>query len=83
MKKRWIALGLAAAMAMSMTACTSNTKNESGNSSNTADKKFTVGICQLATHPALDAATKGFRDPHGGHQRRPRHGGKPAAGRPG
>ena len=62
MKKRWIALGLAAAMAMSMTACTSNTKNESGNSSNTADKKFTVGICQLATHPALDAATKGFRE---------------------
>ena len=62
MKKRWIALGLAAAMAVSMTACTSNTKNESGDSSNTADKKFTVGICQLATHPALDAATKGFRE---------------------
>ncbi|MBQ2597887.1 MAG: ABC transporter substrate-binding protein, partial [Oscillospiraceae bacterium] len=25
-------------------------------------KTFTVGICQLLQHPALDAATKGFRD---------------------
>ena len=24
--------------------------------------KYTVGICQLAPHPALDAATKGFKD---------------------
>ena len=27
-----------------------------------AGKTFTVGICQLVQHPALDAATKGFRD---------------------
>lgn len=27
-----------------------------------ADKTFTVGICQLTQHVALDAATKGFRD---------------------
>ena len=26
------------------------------------DKKFTVGICQLVQHEALDAATKGFKD---------------------
>lgn len=26
------------------------------------DGKFTVGICQLAVHPALDAATQGFMD---------------------
>ena len=26
------------------------------------EKDFTVGICQLAPHPALDAATKGFRE---------------------
>ncbi len=25
-------------------------------------KKFTIGICQLAPHPALDAATEGFKD---------------------
>ena len=28
----------------------------------TAEKTFTVGICQLVQHAALDAATKGFRD---------------------
>jgi len=26
------------------------------------DGKYTIGICQLVTHPALDAATKGFQD---------------------
>lgn len=26
------------------------------------DKKYTVGICQLVKHDALDAATKGFKD---------------------
>ena len=27
-----------------------------------ADESFTVGICQLVQHPALDAATQGFID---------------------
>lgn len=27
-----------------------------------ADGKYTIGICQLVTHEALDAATKGFKD---------------------
>ena len=27
-----------------------------------ADKTFVVGICQLVQHPALDAATQGFKD---------------------
>ena len=31
-------------------------------SSAPAEKTFTVGICQLVQHVALDAATKGFRD---------------------
>lgn len=63
MKKRWIALGLAAAMMVGMTACSGNASKESSdNSTDTSEKNFTVGICQLATHPALDAATKGFRD---------------------
>ncbi|MBP1576835.1 MAG: ABC transporter substrate-binding protein, partial [Oscillospiraceae bacterium] len=26
------------------------------------DGKYTIGICQLVTHDALDAATKGFKD---------------------
>ena len=25
-------------------------------------KTFTVGVCQLVQHPALDAATQGFQD---------------------
>ncbi|MBQ9459952.1 MAG: ABC transporter substrate-binding protein, partial [Oscillospiraceae bacterium] len=34
-----------------------------GSSGGSGGKKtFTVGICQLVQHPALDAATKGFRD---------------------
>ena len=27
-----------------------------------SDRKFTVGVLQLVQHPALDAATKGFKD---------------------
>ena len=30
--------------------------------SGAAGKNFTVGICQLVQHPALDSATQGFRD---------------------
>ncbi|MDO4381170.1 MAG: ABC transporter substrate-binding protein, partial [Clostridia bacterium] len=50
--------------------CGNNSGDESTSSSapsesvsNTANKeKFTVGICQLVPHEALDAATKGFKD---------------------
>lgn len=31
-------------------------------SSEKTNNKFTVGICQLVQHPALDSATKGFKD---------------------
>ena len=27
-----------------------------------ADAQYTVGVCQLVQHPALDAATQGFID---------------------
>ena len=33
-----------------------------GSNQNTNNTKFTVGICQLVTHDALDAATRGFMD---------------------
>lgn len=66
MKKRWLALGLAAAMAVGMTACNGGSnatdKNSSAGSTDTSGKTFTVGICQLVTHDALDAATQGFQD---------------------
>ena len=48
MKKNVFALILALAMVLSLAAC--------GGSS----KSYKIGICQLAPHPALDAATEGF-----------------------
>lgn len=38
------------------TGCSSN-----GTAANSADKVYNVGICQLVEHPALDAATEGFK----------------------
>ena len=35
--------------------------NNQGNGG-TENKKFTVGVCQLVQHPALDQATQGFVD---------------------
>ncbi len=35
---------------------------ESPSDAKESDKKFTVGICQLVQHEALDAATQGFKD---------------------
>lgn len=49
--KKWIALCLALILALGMTAC--------GEKSNDS---YTVGICQIQQHPALDAATQGFQD---------------------
>ena len=51
MKKKLIAILCVFTMVLSMTAC-----------STTKDEKYVVGICQLVTHDALDAATKGFKD---------------------
>ena len=48
--KKLIALALALVMILSMTACGGD------------DGKYTIGICQLITHDALDAATQGFKD---------------------
>ncbi len=54
--KKIIAIICAALMLVSMTACgTAETKKED-------DSKYVIGICQLMTHDALDAATKGFQD---------------------
>ena len=67
--KKLAAAALAGVMALSMTACGGNnagTPAASGNgsaaSSGGAAGSYTVGICQLVQHDALDAATKGFRD---------------------
>ena len=49
--KKIIALTLAALMLVSLAAC-----------GGSGSGKYTVGICQLVQHPALDAATQGFQD---------------------
>lgn len=52
--KKLIALICATMLLVGMTACSAP------ETSQTDDGKFTVGICQLVLHPALDEATKGF-----------------------
>ena len=49
-----LAIVLALAMVMCLTAC--------GGSGKADDGKYMVGVCQLVTHDALDAATQGFVD---------------------
>ena len=48
--KKIIAMVLVLVMVLSMTACGGK------------DDKYTIGVCQLITHDALDAATQGFID---------------------
>lgn len=52
MKKQILAVALSASMAAGL----------SGVSVYAADDTYTVGICQLVQHVALDAATQGFKD---------------------
>ncbi len=55
--KKVAALAMAAMMALSMTACGGG----AADSGDDGAKKYTVGVCQLIQHPALDAATEGFK----------------------
>ncbi len=61
MKKTAIALVTALAMGLSLTACGGQTADQSAGN-NAGAESYTVGICQIAQHPALDAATQGFQD---------------------
>jgi putative ABC transport system substrate-binding protein len=50
-------------MALAMVVCAfAGCDSSNTTSTDNADKTFTVGICQLVQHPALDAATQGFMD---------------------
>lgn len=61
--KRTLAVLSAAAVMASLAACGSSGTNTSGSTNTqTGDKTYTIGICQLVQHPALDAATQGFED---------------------
>ena len=70
MKKKLLALTLAALMALSLAACggtsdtadTGDTGTESTESTDSSGTLYKIGICQLAPHVALDAATEGFID---------------------
>ena len=68
MKKKLLALVLACAMALGLAACGgSKAETPAGNNGdaangNDAAKTYLAAICQLAPHPALDAATQGFKD---------------------
>ena len=53
MKRKALAITLAAAMAMGTCAVTASAAD---------GDKYTIGICQLVQHEALDAATQGFKN---------------------
>ena len=70
MKKKLLALTLAALMALSLAACGGDTastdteaaEDEAAETTEPSGQVYNIGICQLAPHPALDAATEGFID---------------------
>lgn len=68
MKKKITAMLLAALMVLSLAACSQAPAEdpaqtpEAGAPAEPAAEAYTVGICQLVQHPALDAATQGFQD---------------------
>ena len=59
--KKTIAMILALVMVLSLTACGGNSA-PAENKAEAPAEKFTVGVCQLVPHVALDAATQGFVD---------------------
>ncbi len=73
--KRVLALLMALVMAMAFTACGSSADDASEDAASaeatettddaaeaTDGQSYTIGVCQLVEHPALDAATEGFQD---------------------
>ena len=63
--KKMIAMILTLVMVLAMTACGAAepaATDGTAAQTNAAAKTYTVGVCQLLTHPALDAATQGFKD---------------------
>ena len=67
--KKIVSVAMAAAMAAALAGCGGAASSSAPASSaaasaadDTAAKTYTVGICQLVQHEALDAATQGFKD---------------------
>ncbi len=57
--KKLLTFIITAAMLLALASCTTP---KDGKVTVNSDGEYTVGICQLVEHPALDAATKGFVD---------------------
>ena len=62
MKKKLLSFALALSVGLSLTSCNNSNNLNSDNSASKNTKKYNVGICQFSQHPALDAATEGFKD---------------------
>lgn len=62
MKKKLLAALLAGMMALSLTACGDTNTEPASDGEGETTETYTVGICQLMEHAALDAATQGFQD---------------------
>ena len=65
--KKILALVCAVLMVLALTACGQTAAPAQSEApaevpAEVADETFTVGICQLVQHPALDAANQGFKD---------------------
>ena len=65
--KKGAALGCAAALILSLAACgqssgSGSSDTEATDGSQAEGTTYTIGICQLVQHAALDAATEGFQD---------------------
>ncbi len=63
--KKLMAVGVCTAMTLSLAACGGSSSSSSSNDASTktaSGQKYSIGICQMLEHPALDAATEGFQD---------------------
>lgn len=62
--KKLLAMLAAASMCVGLAACGGSGSSDTGSASSAsaASGTYTVGICQLVQHEALDAATQGFKD---------------------
>ena len=62
MKKQILAGLVSAALVMTAFAGCGSNSSDSSSSTKSSDAKYTIGICQLVQHEALDKATQGFED---------------------
>ena len=61
-RRSFLAAAAACGAAAALTACGGSSASSAATSAAADGQKFTIGICQLVQHAALDAATQGFED---------------------